>query len=208
MMIRTPHTITNEGNAYASNNTRCWWCCHQFQGPSIPLTFGYDSHRKRFKTYGTFCSFSCAKAYNIDRYGINQGGNNAQWLLLLRRQMSGGKTLIGTIPIAPSRQALSVFGGPLSIEEFRGNHNDIIECFPDCIHQVSLVNKPKYNSTDPTIVYNENDTIGAPVPESGGEVPVPVSGGGAPVPGGALKLKRAKPLKRDTTVLMGLVKKT
>jgi hypothetical protein len=93
----------------------CWWCCHPFEGVEKHYPFKYDEKRRKFTTAGHFCSWSCVKAWAIDEGGPRAG--ERQMYLALMRKHEYGKY----VPCfaAPKRQMLAVFGGTLTIEEFR-----------------------------------------------------------------------------------------
>ena len=98
----------------------CYWCCHTFDGPPIPLPVDYDAKRDRFLiTAPVFCSWSCAKACNNERKSYTRDTNAVHALTLLHKRVT--KTL-STITPAPPRLLLSLFGGPMDIEDFR-NHS-------------------------------------------------------------------------------------
>ena len=94
----------------------CWWCIHDLpQHPCIHLPIKYDEKRKIFDTIGNFCSWPGTKAYALDMRSARSG--EIQSLLALMRKQSYGKS----VPCwpAPKREALSCFGGTMSIEKFR-----------------------------------------------------------------------------------------
>ena len=94
----------------------CWWCIHDLpQHPCIHLPVKYDDKLKRFGTIGNFCSWACAKAYALDMKTAKSG--EIQSFLALMRKHAYGKSF----PLwpAPKREALSCFGGSMSIEQFR-----------------------------------------------------------------------------------------
>ena len=176
----------------------CWWCCHPFDEEALRLPFKYDSRTKKFETMGHFCSWGCMKAFNIDRYGDNKAGLIGANILLLRQKMYGPGHL-GPIASAPNRFALSVFGGTMTIEEFRSygdSCRDTVISLPDEIKRFQSVEKPKYVESIPVIKEDNNkiyDIINSTVS------------------GETLKLKRPKPLKRDENNLektLGIKKKT
>lgn len=116
----------------------CWWCCHPFEGPDLHMPHKYDSLRKRFDTFGTFCSWPCMKAYNIDRAGPRYG-EYQQFITLMRKHVYG-KT--ESCRVAPKRQCLRVFGGTMSIEEFRSDKDAPMiqmpnEIYRNCCQQVT-----------------------------------------------------------------------
>jgi len=76
----------------------------------------YDEMRRKFYTYGKFCSWSCMKAFAIDNYGVNLGGRIMGNIMCMRKQLYG---VLGPVRMAPKRYELDVFGGTMTIEEFR-----------------------------------------------------------------------------------------
>lgn len=172
----------------------CWWCCHSFTDEPLQLPFKYHEKLNKFDTMGCFCSWGCMKAFNLDRYGGRAGliGSN---ILLMKKKMYGDGHL-GPIKSAPNRFALDVFGGELTIEQFR-NHGDSCRAkivMPDEIKIFQQVEKPKYvenvKEVSTTKIYDINNST---------------------VTGETMKLKRPKPLKRDENNLektMGIKKKS
>lgn len=96
----------------------CWHCCHPFETTPVPLPISYDDRRDIWKTQGTFCSFSCAKSYNVATMGY-RSSIVAMLLMKLQRTMLTGDRRTAHILPAPPRRCLAVFGGTMSIDEFR-----------------------------------------------------------------------------------------
>lgn len=98
-----------------STGVWCWWCCHPFDGVPIPLPVGYNEGTDVFDVRGVFCCWGCVKAYNHEhngyRYGIVEN-----LITLLHKRLMGR---IERIKSSPPRCALAVFGGPLTIDQFR-----------------------------------------------------------------------------------------
>jgi hypothetical protein len=150
----------------------CWWCCHSFKGESLQLPIKHDERRNTFETLGHFCSWSCMKSYTLDQYGLNRGGLICGNIVMMRRKKF--KT-IGSIKMAPNRFRLQVFGGDLSIEEFRQNQTqdtttpNVIETKPHADIVIPIIsNTTKMNEIKNATLDNHG-----------------------------LKLKRSKPLKRN-----------
>ena len=97
----------------------CWWCCHPFEGTPLNIPVKYDDRRKKFDTTGNFCSWSCMKTYALDKYGVGRGSLVCSNMVMMRRRMYGGK--LESVTPAPWRYRLNVFGGDMTIEEFRSN---------------------------------------------------------------------------------------
>lgn len=100
----------------------CWHCCHQFDGVPIPI----PKYKKAdsdsitlYTVYGVFCSCNCAVAYILERNSYDQ-----QQLLLQFKSMAthvfGFLTAdVFALEPAPPRIFLRMFGGHLTIEQFR-----------------------------------------------------------------------------------------
>ena len=97
----------------------CWWCCHTFTNCPCTLPTKYDPLRKRFSFTGIFCSWNCTKAYNFERNDHSMY-NRSQLITLLIQQMYGLTNAIN-IKASPPRQCLKMFGGYMTIEQFRDN---------------------------------------------------------------------------------------
>jgi hypothetical protein len=91
----------------------CWWCCHKFEG--IPIGLPDRFYMDKFYLFGNFCSFNCALSYNIN---LNDTKLWERYNLLhfLYKKMFN---LNNKISPAPARELLKMFGGPLTVEEFR-----------------------------------------------------------------------------------------
>ncbi len=91
----------------------CFWCAHQFEGR--PVFLPYDEKNGTWHVYGNFCCPECALAYCLDEKEDQQ----MRWekIALLHRLYAN--VVGGRIYPAPSRNVLKLFGGRLSIEEYR-----------------------------------------------------------------------------------------
>ena len=116
-----------------SDGICCWWCCHPFPGPSLHFPYKYDQHRKHFTTIGHFCTWECMKAYGIEQ-GITY---RSEFIALFRKHAQGGVS-ISCLP-APKRPALRMFGGTLTIEEFRQGSSNVIVTMPWETHVMPTV---------------------------------------------------------------------
>lgn len=98
----------------------CWWCCHKFDTVPIGMPVSYNDNEKKFRVKGVFCSFSCLMAYKCDKSKIT----NDYLIKLLYKKITGELTLSSTILVAPPRESLKMFGGKLTIDEFRNMSNE------------------------------------------------------------------------------------
>lgn len=105
----------SDGNWPTTTQEWCWYCCHPFDTQPLPMPIKHDSHRDVFHVMGTFCSWACMKAYNLESSSYMKY-MNANNITLFHKRCTGE---LRRIRPAPPKQALKVFGGAMSIEEFR-----------------------------------------------------------------------------------------
>jgi hypothetical protein len=98
-----------------STSICCWNCCHPFEGVPVPATSKVNRLGKLTKCHGVFCSFNCSKRYILDKntHGVWEA---ASLLSLLHYNVVGRHISIKT---APPRICLAMFGGNMSIEQYR-----------------------------------------------------------------------------------------
>ena len=129
------------------NGTLCWHCCHDHGDHPIPMPLDYDERRRTYKVLGTFCSFACMTAYCRDSKMHAAMGKRGMAIFQLWREMT--KSTSPKIPRAPPRQFLDVFGGTMSIDEFRSaSTSETYDEVPNrCIHHSQLYIKKPVHST-------------------------------------------------------------
>lgn len=164
----------------AKTETCCWWCCHQFDTTPIGLPEKY--YDETFYVQGCFCSFNCAHAYNLD---LNDHRVWERYSLLnyLKMKITSDDKAKSIIP-APPRQGLRMFGGPLTIEEYR--------------NKFQRINLEFYYMLPPMI----------PVIGVLEEIPKELVPANIKMNSQNLKLKRSKPLPSFNSNLLQLMKKT
>lgn len=92
----------------------CWWCCHKFCTEPCFLPTSEDELKNRIIVIGNFCSWQCVKAFNSSLKDFNTSNRS----YILRKMLKNlGET--DKIETAPPRELLKMFGGPLTINEFR-----------------------------------------------------------------------------------------
>ena len=97
-------------------NISCWWCCHKFD--NTPCSLPYKYKKDKFYVRGVFCSFNCAASYN---FSLNDDDLFERYSLLNLMYKKLYYRKFVKINLAPPRESLKIFGGYLSIEEFREN---------------------------------------------------------------------------------------
>jgi hypothetical protein len=109
----------NENVWADKTDVACWWCCHTFD--NIPLGIPEHIIKNNYHMYGCFCSFNCTLAYILD---INDSkiwdrmANMYQLKNAFDEILNNGLNNSKIMP-APPRQTLKMFGGHLSINEYR-----------------------------------------------------------------------------------------
>jgi len=102
-----------------NNNSHCFWCCHPIPSTIYGMPYNYDSINDNYFIFGSFCSLQCANAYNFSVHGSSDKvWEINSWIQMLAKRY-GFNNIIRP---APSKYLLKMFGGNLSIEEFREAH--------------------------------------------------------------------------------------
>lgn len=107
--------VVDHGTWPATSSTLCWHCCHPFPGAPLPMPTRYNDRLDIFHVAGTFCSWGCMKAYNMDSSSYMRHVN-ATVITLFRKRCTGK---LESIKPAPPRLALKAFGGGMTLDEFR-----------------------------------------------------------------------------------------
>lgn len=95
------------------SDAACMWCCHIFT--HRPVILPIRDTGEYIEVMGNFCSPECAVAYLFD---IRQD-SHTRWEQLSLLYRIYGQRCNGNIHPAPARTVLSLFGGVLSIDEYR-----------------------------------------------------------------------------------------
>jgi hypothetical protein len=171
----------------ASTTVRCYWCAHGFG--SAPCFLPVKEECGVFTVYGNFCSPQCGLAYLLKEHL----DSHVRWerMALLHRiyKPIDGKRIYP----APARESLQDFGGPMTIEEYRG---------------MIGANKVRVDIHTPPLVSLLGTMDTKPIDFYDSSLQNTFSTGGSmdrfkawSEQGGALRLKRAKPLKdRESTL--------
>lgn len=132
----------------------CWWCCHQFDNVPLGLPIEYKKKINKFMVKGVFCSFSCMIAYKNDKKLVN----NNYLVNYLYTKLTSDYSIIhknNLLKPAPPRCSLKMFGGELSIDEFRNSSSEnkiykMIEypmcMYNDYVEEVDIANMKNANS--------------------------------------------------------------
>ena len=102
----------------------CWWCCHSFDNEPcvLPTNLVGTPGNEEFQVTGCFCCPECVAAYNHECYRQHEEREQYSLLNMLYKRFYQSEQI--PIKLAPPKMCLRIFGGNLSIEEFRENcHN-------------------------------------------------------------------------------------
>jgi hypothetical protein len=99
-------------------NIACFWCCHRFDNSYLGLPMKYK--KSTFEVYGCFCSFECMCAYN---FYSNETSHNKWEVYNLINIMAELMQYEKYVYPAPPRKCLEMFGGYMSIDDFRNFKN-------------------------------------------------------------------------------------
>ena len=94
---------------------RCFHCCDIIEpNKYLSMPIEHDISKDEYKFFGYFCSWECMKTYNLETKSSNKNiiFNNIEELYV---KMNGK----GIIEFAPFKEELKVFGGDLTIDEFK-----------------------------------------------------------------------------------------
>ena len=185
----------NKTGTWAKNTSvHCWWCCHPFDNP--PCAIPNEFKNGVYNVYGVFCSPECAAAYSFDDTRTSTDIWERYTLLnMLYRNVYSDKHY--KIKLAPPRQTLKIFGGSLSIKEFRANFQSMTHSYkivmPPMIsiipvQELSSIDKGFTSKQDTRELAPSNDMFDDTMSMSS----TTTNGTGSSSSGG-LRLKRSKP---------------
>ena len=126
----------NKAILVEKTDIHCWWCCHQFD--TLPCFIPDKFYNGIYYVFGCFCSPSCAFSYNL-----NMTDQRVSIRHSLLRKLYFKVFNVKFIPLAPQRELLKIFGGSLSIEEFRDSkmmiRRDIYTLLPPMVPLIPIV---------------------------------------------------------------------
>jgi hypothetical protein len=96
-----------------NTDVACFWCCHSFT--NRPVVLPIRDTGEHLEVTGNFCSPECACAYLFDM----RQDSHTRWEQLALLYRVYGEACQGRIHPSPNRATLKLFGGNLSIQEYR-----------------------------------------------------------------------------------------
>jgi hypothetical protein len=171
-------------------DTYCWWCRHAYDSVPIPLPIEHNDRTDTFHVRGKFCSWSCAKAFSANSHDARWSYWN-QLLHMLHRRCCGRSE---PIRAAPHWSSLRIFGGNLSIEDFRARCQNDSPVFDD--QRILYMGFSRMHLTTTAAVAPSNDVKKETSQQPRAHLTVSE---GSSVKSEPLKLRRTKPLPGKTS---------
>ena len=136
-------TLTNIVGDKLPDNTNilCHWCKHNCPYSPIGCPVKYTSKPKKHYTVdGIFCSFNCCLSYIRDNKHKSLYNSSVELLHKMYKDLNDKEININS---APNWKLLDVFGGNLSIQDFRKNfkiysYKDIDNYITSLPHQLPI----------------------------------------------------------------------
>jgi hypothetical protein len=140
--VHIQHNLYESGAKWPTRtDVWCFHCAHPFATMPVPLVSRYDYERRQAVCFGNFCSPNCGRAYAQEHRPLSW----SQAMIFYTKMLS---ECFGIPVDTPGRAAwpkerLKVFGGDLTIEEFRAGFATPlvlrVENVSFCIQNLSIV---------------------------------------------------------------------
>lgn len=166
----------------------CMWCCNPFQG--MPFIIPIHDRCEYIEVYGNFCCSECATSYIFDmKQDFHKKWDQYSLLNRIYKKKDGTN-----IRPAPPRTCLKIFGGSLTIEEYRKiihNNNSRVDIhLPPMISILSTMDIKPIDFYDVNLTKNMSEDIHERIDQIETK----------------LKLERKKPLKEWNSTLDACIK--
>ena len=109
--------VNNNNDNNCNICLKCYWCFYEFTNKNYGLPISYSNNI--FTTFGKFCSLECSSAYNFYNNELGNDRWKSNSLINLMNYLINSSNDI--VKPAPLRHNLIIFGGNMSIDEFRNN---------------------------------------------------------------------------------------
>ena len=155
----------------------CMWDCHPFDTQPVGVPVSFDRKTGEFVTTGCFCSISCAAAHNMADAHINSTVRHERHALLgmLAEKERTARGPAGHCPVgldlAPDRGCLQMFGGNLSIAEFRRSNATVETLKPPPFRPYAVYQHhtpPEEEMTQSTCIWKGHGLLGKESAYGGG----------------------------------------
>jgi hypothetical protein len=139
------------------SDAACFWCCHTFT--HRPVILPIRDTGEHLLVTGNFCSPECSASYLFD---IRQD-SHTRWEQFSLLHRVYGEVCHGTIYPAPARSALKLFGGALSIQEYRAliySHKVRVDIhLPPMVSILSTMDTKPIDFYDASLTKNVTETV-------------------------------------------------
>ena len=128
-LLTAPRFLSSNNAEFPTTwDHNCWWCKHTFTASPVGLPIRYQKSTNTYTLHGMFCSYNCACAYAVASNRV-ETSRPLLFRLLMKQHKTIDKSIIEP---APHYTALTSFGGPLTIDEFRRQHcrDTRVVCLP------------------------------------------------------------------------------
>jgi len=165
------------------SDVACFWCCHTFT--HRPVILPIRDTGEHLLVTGNFCSPECATSYLFDM----RQDSHTRWEQFALLHRVYGEACQGTIYPAPARNSLKLFGGSLSIQEYRAliySHKVRVDIhLPPMVSILATMDTKPIDFYDASLTKNVTETVKERL-QKAEEV---------------LRLRRTKPLKAFESTL-------
>jgi hypothetical protein len=165
------------------SDAACFWCCHTFT--HRPVILPIRDTGEHLLVTGNFCSPECATSYLFDM----RQDSHTRWEQFALLHRVYGEACQGTIYPAPARNCLKLFGGSLSIQEYRAlihSHKVRVDIhLPPMVSILATMDTKPIDFYDASLTKNVTETVKERL-QKAEEV---------------LRLRRTKPLKAFESTL-------
>jgi hypothetical protein len=172
-----------------TTNIACFWCAHTFDWR--PCVIPEREEKGVYRIYGNFCSPSCGLAFLLSE----TLDTHVRWeRIALLHRLYGGNYKSHRIFPAPARETLKLFGGPASIDQFRGTIQQekvrIDMQVPPMVSILGSIDTKPIDFYDSSMKHTISPLLGELVPKAEE----------------GLRLKRSRPLKEKDSTLDSVLK--
>jgi len=141
----------------AQSTAACFWCCHGFT--HRPVVLPVRDTGEHLIVMGNYCSPECAAAYLFD---MRQDAHT-RWEQLALLYRVYGEVCDNNIHPAPPRSILQLFGGSLTIQEYRGlirSHKVRVDVhLPPMVSILATMDTKPIDFYDASLTKNVNETV-------------------------------------------------
>jgi MYM-type Zinc finger with FCS sequence motif len=135
----------------------CFWCCHPFT--HRPVVLPIRDTGEYLTVMGNFCSPECAASYLFDM----RQDSHTRWEQLSLLYRVYGEACQGKIHPAPPRSSLQLFGGSLTIQQYRqliqSQQVRVDIHLPPMVSILSTMDTKPIDFYDASLTKNVNETV-------------------------------------------------